>query len=51
MLVCVLLRFKFVFELGFKLWTESNDNLVHKFIVGWILVISEIKRVFLQWRS
>ena len=34
LLFCVLLRFKCVFKLGFKLWTQSNDNLVDNFIVG-----------------
>ena len=46
-LVCVVLRFKCIFELGFKLWTQSN----HTFIVGGILVMCEIKRIFIQWRS
>ena len=30
---CVVLIFKCVFEIGFKLWTQSNDNLIDKFIV------------------
>ena len=50
LLFCVVLRFKCVFELGYKLWTESNDNIIDKFIVGWRLVISE-KREYLQWKS
>ena len=45
MLFCVLLIFKCVFELGFKLWTQSNDNLIDKFIVGWRLVMSEKKGI------
>ena len=43
MLCCVLLIFKCVFEVGFKLWTESNDNIIDNFIVGRRLVISEKK--------
>ena len=50
LLFCVVLRFKCIFELGFKLWTQSNDNLIDEFIVGWRLVMSE-KRVFFQWKS
>ena len=45
LLFCVVLRFKCVFELGFKLWTESNDNLIDKFIVGWRLFMSEKKDI------
>ena len=41
LLFCVVLRFKCVFGLGYKLWTESNDNLIDKFIVGWRLFMSE----------
>ena len=41
MLVRVLLRLKCAFELGFKLWTQSNDYLIDKFIVGRRLVVSE----------
>ena len=28
------------------MWTQYNDNLIHKFIVGWILVMSEMKGYF-----
>ena len=45
----VLLIFKCAFDLGFKLLTQSNENLIDKFVVGWIYVISEIKRLFFQW--
>ena len=48
--IFVFLIFKCVFELGYKLWTESNDNITDKFIVGWRLVMSE-KREYLQWKS
>ena len=41
LLFCVVLRFKWVFELGFKLWTQSNDNLIDKYIVGWRLFMSK----------
>ena len=37
----LLLILKCAFELGFKLWTQSNDDLIDKFIVGWRLVVSE----------
>ena len=46
LLFCVVLRFKYVFELGFKLWTQTNDNLVDNFIVGWILVMSKEKGIY-----
>ena len=45
MICCVVLIFKCVFELGFKLWTESNDNIIDNFIVGWILIMSEKKGI------
>ena len=45
LLFCVVLRVKCVFELVYKLWTESNDNIIDKFIVGWILVMSEKKGI------
>ena len=47
LLFCVVLRFKCIFELGFKLWTQSNDNLIDEFIVGWRLVMSEKKVISL----
>ena len=50
LLFCVVLIFKCVFELGLKLWTQSNDNLIDNFIIRWRLVMSE-KRVFLRWKS
>ena len=50
LLFCVVLRVQCVFELGFKLWTQSNDNLIDKLIVGWILVMSK-KRLYLCWKS
>ena len=40
-----MLIFKCVFELGLKLWTESNDNIIDNFIVGWRLVMSEKKDI------
>ena len=45
LLFCVVLRVKCVFELGYKLWTESNDNIIDNFIVGWRLVMSEKKGI------
>ena len=34
LLFCVVLILKCVLKLGFKLWTQSNDSLIDKFIVG-----------------
>ena len=45
LLLFVLLRFKCIYEFGFKLWTQSNDNLIDKLIVGWRLVMSEKKGI------
>ena len=39
MLDCVMLRYKCVFDLGFELGTQSNDDLIYKFIIGWRLVM------------
>ena len=36
---CVEIKVRF--WVGFKLWTQSNDDLIDKFIVGWRLVVSE----------
>ena len=40
LIFCVVLIFKCIFELGFKLWTQSNDDLIDKFIVGWRFFMS-----------
>ena len=45
LLFCVVLIFKCVFELGFKLWTQLNDDLIDNFIIGWRLVMSEKKGI------
>ena len=34
------------FWVRFKSWTQSNDNLIDKFIVGWRLVMSEKKGIY-----
>ena len=51
MIVYVVLIFKCIFELGFTSWTQYNDSIIDKFIFGWRLVMSGIKRLFLHWKS
>ena len=45
MIFCVVLRLKCAFELCFKLWTQSDDDLIDHFIVGWRLVVIEKKGI------
>ena len=46
MIFWVGLKFQCIFELGFELLTQYNDNLIDKYIVGWILVMSEKKDIY-----
>ena len=46
MIFWVGLKFQCIFELGFELLTQYNDNLIDKYIVGWILVMSEKKGIY-----